>query len=418
MSAIQVSTEIGTLRRVIVHRPDEGIARISPKRASELLFDDIVHLPQMQEEHDVFTGILRAFLGDDNVLETKDLLTGAIGADDATKEWVINEIVDYEELPKACKKLLMDLPDERLADVLITGYLAEEDYIMFDPIPNFIFTRDIAVTVNDHVIITKPGKEARFRENYLSRFIFWSNPIFSHLKSQGRLINMNHYEDFPPGRRGEVVSLEGGDMMVMNKDYLLIGCSERTSAHAIHSLRNMLFEKKVVKNVVQINIPHDRSYMHIDTIFTQVDNNVIVAFKPIVIDGLGSNVEVHKSNGTSVFYNSIRDFIVNEINPNMQFILSGDGQTPYQEREQWTDGCNLVALKPGVALTYDRNPETEKAFKKAGYKTVHARKLLKDLQSGKVKPENIEKTIINLPSNELSRARGGSHCMTCPIERD
>ena len=100
MSAIQVSTEIGPLRRVIVHRPDEGIARVSPKRASELLFDDIVHLPQMQEEHDIFTGILRAFLGNDNVLETKDLLTGAIGADAATKEWVINEIVDYEELPK------------------------------------------------------------------------------------------------------------------------------------------------------------------------------------------------------------------------------------------------------------------------------------------------------------------------------
>jgi arginine deiminase len=418
MATIQVSSEISPLRRVVVHRPDEGIARVSPKRASELLFDDIVHLPQMQEEHDIFTGILRAFLGNDNVLETKDLLIGSIAADNATKEWVIDEIVDYEELPKTTKQLLMDLPDERLADVLITGYLKEEDYILFDPIPNFIFTRDIAVTVNDHVIITKPGKEARFRENYLSRFIFWSNPIFQHLKDQGRLINMNHYEEFPPSRRGEFVSLEGGDMMVINKDYLLIGHSERTSAHAIHSLRDVLFKKGVVKNVVQINIPHDRSYMHIDTIFTQINNNHIVAFKPIVVDGLGSNVEVHKSNGTSIFYSSIRDFLVNEINPNMQFILSGKGESPYQEREQWTDGCNLVAIKPGVALTYDRNPVTEKAFKKAGYNIIHARKLLADFKSGKAKPEDIENTIINLPSNELSRARGGSHCMTCPIERD
>lgn len=418
MPAIQVSSEIGLLQRVIVHRPDEGIARVSPKRASELLFDDIVHLPQMQEEHDVFTNVLRAFLGKDNVLETKDLLAEAIGADKATKEWVIDEIVDYEELPKTTKQLLMDLPDDRLADVLITGYLKEEDYILFDPIPNFIFTRDIAVTVNDHVVITKPGKEARFRENYLARFIFWSNPIFQHLKEQGRLINMNHYEEFPPSRKGENVSLEGGDMMVLNKDYLLIGHSERTSAHAIHSLRDVLFKKGVVKNVVQINIPQDRSYMHIDTIFTQINNNHIVAFKPIVVDGLGSNVEVHKSNGTSIFYNSIRDFLVNEINPKMQFILSGKGESPYQEREQWTDGCNLVAIKPGVALTYDRNPVTEKAFKKAGYKIVHARKLLTDFKSGKLKPEDIENTIINLPSNELSRARGGSHCMTCPIERE
>jgi arginine deiminase len=180
----------------------------------------------------------------------------------------------------------------------------------------------------------------------------------------------------------------------------------------------MLFKKKVVKNVVQINIPQERSYMHIDTVFTQINNNHIVAFKPIVLDGLSSNVEVHKINGTTVFYHSIRDFLVNEINPNMQFILSGSGVSPYQEREQWTDGCNLVALKPGVAFTYDRNPETEKAFRKAGYKVVGARKLLKDIQSGKIKPEEVENTIINLPSNELSRARGGSHCMTCPIERE
>ena len=415
---IQVSSEIGQLRRVIVHRPDEGIARISPKRASELLFDDIVHLPQMQEEHDIFTGILRAFVGDENVLETKELLADAIAADPENKAWVIDEIVDYEELPSDSKKMLMDLPDEKLADVLITGYLPEQDYILFDPIPNFIFTRDIAVTVNDHVIVTKPGKEARFRENYLARFIFWSNPIFKHLKDQGRLINMNHYEEFPPSRRGEVVSLEGGDMMILNKNYLLIGRSERTSAHAIHTLRDKLFEKKVVKNVVQINIPQERSFMHIDTVFTQVNNNHFVAFKPIVIEGLSSSVEVHKVNGTTVFYHSIREFLTNEINPNVQFILSGDGEHPYQEREQWTDGCNLVALKPGVAMTYDRNPHTEIAFKKAGYQVVHARKLLKDLKSGKIKPDDVENTIINLPSNELSRARGGSHCMTCPIERD
>ncbi len=415
---IQVSSEIGKLKRVIVHRPDEGIARISPRRASELLFDDIVHLPQMQEEHDVFTDILRIFLGNENVLETRQLLCEAIANDPEMKKWVVHEIVDYEELPKTVEETLMKLPDAKLADTLITGYLESEDHILFDPIPNFIFTRDIAVTVNDHVIITKPGKEARFRENYLSRFIFWAHPIFAHLKEQGRLINMNHVEEFPPSRRGEVVSLEGGDMMIINKDYLLIGRSERTSAHAIHALRDKLFERKVVKNVVQVNIPQERSYMHIDTIFTQVNNNHVVAFKPIVLDGLSSNVEVHKSNGTSVFYHSVRDFFVNEINPNMQFILSGEGESPYQEREQWTDGCNLVAIKPGVAFTYDRNPHTEKAFKKAGYKTVHARQLLKDLKSGKVKPEDVENTIINLPSNELSRARGGSHCMTCPIERE
>ncbi len=414
---IQVSTEIGKLKKVIVHRPDEGIARISPKRAEELLFDDIVHLPQMQEEHDVFTAVLKAFLGKDNVLETNDLLAEAIEADSESIIEVMDLIMHYEEISTKTKKMLLDLPPEKLADTLISGHL-DEDHIVFDPIPNFIFTRDIAVTVNDHVIITKPEKEARFRENFLARFIFWSHPMFAHLKKDDRVINMNHVEEFPPSQKGKYVSIEGGDMMILNRDYLLIGHSERTSEHGIHSLRDVLFNRGVVKNIVQINIPHDRSCMHIDTIFTQINKNHLVAFKPIVVDGLASNVEVHRHNGTSVFYHSIRDFITNEINPKMEFILSGNGESPFQEREQWTDGCNLVALKPGVAITYDRNPHTEIAFKEAGYNIVHARQLLKDIAAGKVNPDEIENTIINIPSNELSRARGGSHCMTCPVERE
>lgn len=414
---IKVNSEIGRLKKVIVHRPDEGIARISPKRAEELLFDDIVHLPQMQEEHDVFTDILKAFLGKDNVLETNDLLVEAIGHDQASTEEMIDLIMGYEEMNQATRQMLLDLSPKKLAEVLITGHL-NDDHILFDPIPNFIFTRDIAVTVNDHVIVTKAAKHARFRENFLTRFIFWAHPMFKHLKEEKRLINMNNVELFPPSKKGESVSIEGGDMMILNKDFLLIGRSERTSEFAIHSLRDKLFERGVIKNVVQINIPSDRSCMHIDTIFTQINNNDIVAFKPIVVDGMASNVEVHRDNGTSAFYHSIRDFMTNEINPKMNFILSGNGESPYQEREQWTDGCNLVALKPGVAITYDRNPHTSLAFEAAGYKVVHARQLLKDLKSGKVKVEDIENTIINIPSNELSRARGGSHCMTCPVERE
>lgn len=418
MSKIHVSSEIGRLKRVIVHRPDEGIARVSPRQAEELLFDDIVHLPHMQEEHDIFTGVLKAFLGEKNVLETRDLLFESLENDPESKAEMMDKITYYEELSNKQKDHLNTLSNEQLTDILITGYDKDGDYIYFDPIPNFIFTRDIAVTVNDHVIITKANKEARFRENFLTRFIFWAHPIFQELKKNDKIINLNHINQFPPSRKGEVISLEGGDVMTINEDYLLIGCSERTNAYAIKMLRDELFKKKVVKNVVQINIPNDRSYMHIDTIFTQINNNHLTAFKPIILDGLGSNVEVHRDYGSSTFFHSVHDFIVTELNPKMKFILSGDGEPPYQEREQWTDGCNLVALKPGVALTYDRNPKTEEAFRDFGYNIIHARDLLKDFKAGKIDIDKIENTIINLPSNELSRARGGSHCMTCPIERE
>ena len=417
MPTIQVSSEIGKLKRVITHRPDEGISRISPRRAEELLFDDIVHLPQMQTEHDIFTDVLRGFIGNDNVLETRQLLVEALGTDAITKQDMLERIIDYEEQPADYVKMLSDQSPEELADILITGSFARENHLLFDPIPNFIFTRDIAVTVNDHILILKAAKEARFRENLLARFIFWSHPIFQKSREEGRIINLNRVDLFPPSKKGEYISIEGGDCMILNKDYLLIGCSERTNAYTIRKVSELLFDKGIVKNVVQVNIPQDRACMHIDTVFTQINHNHITAFKPIVVEGLSSNVEVHRANGTSTFYPSVKDFIRSEINPKMKFILAGDGESPYQEREQWTDGCNLVALKPGVAITYDRNPKTENAFRDYGYTIKHARQLLEDFKNG-LHPDDIENTIITLPSNELSRARGGSHCMTCPIERE
>lgn len=409
--AFFVDSEIAPLRRVLIHSPDNGIERVSPNRAEEMLFDDIVYLEKMKAEHDVFKSVLECFA--DEVIEIEDLIFTALNTKAELRKDMLELLIAHEDLPKSYLDMFLAMDNERLLKLLVTGHDQKSDIVYFDPIPNFIFTRDIAVTVKDHLIVLKAAKEARYRENLLTRFAFLGSDAFG---GEEKLINLNELEKFPPSRKGEKVSIEGGDVMMFNKDFVLIGCSERTTDHAFHSLKKEIFAKSLVKHVVQVHIPNDRYCMHIDTLFTRIDHDDLVCYAPIAVEGIHSKIVVYEQGKDDKRdYSSLKDFLLKEVNPNFRFIRSGGGESPFQEREQWTDGCNLVAMRPGIAISYDRNIKTGEELAKYGYEIITANDFLAQYQ-GKEIPSG-KKMIIALPSGELSRARGGSHCMTCPLER-
>ena len=248
----------------------------------------------------------------------------------------------------------------------------------------------------------------------------------------------------PEDQGKRIDTLEGGDVMMVAPNHLLIGISERTTVEAARQVIDKLFAKNIVKKISLIKIPAKRDYMHIDTIFTQIKRNVWVLLGSLartketaenekVWDELGQRVR-HEDIIIKQFYKESdkvlsRDFdnleelmkYISEIDlkckEQVNFIYSGNNVFPYGAREQWTDSCNLLVLKEGVAIGYDRNDKTSEAFRENGFVTVNAEELVANLESGKVKVEEIQNTIILLPSSELSRARGGSHCMSMPLER-
>ena len=475
-STLGVSSETGTLKRLLVHSPDSGLGKVVPSKAQDWLFEDIVHLDTIRrKEYDYYTKILmyfldpekvrgqlkaiddpkakRAFYKPDNegfhkseqVIELQWLLSEILIQDDI-KMKLVASVCAIEGCSYQMQSRLLLFNPLMLAKVFISGSISEDEMI-FSPIPNFIFTRDIGIVINDFVLLNKPAKKARTREALLAKYIFFNHPMFKAYHGNIIEIPESHHHFLLP-REGDErkVTLEGGDVMVVSADHLLIGISERTSWEAAHLAINILFEKKVVKKITVVKIPKKRDYMHIDTVFTQVKKNVWVMLgnfsrktmkhldednvEKTLDSGLKKDEKLRivqfrkKDTSIPVYYESLEDLLldisVNDLGckkEDVKFIFSGDNQFPYDAREQWTDSCNLLALKEGVVLGYDRNDKTVEAFKKAGFGAITAEALLAAFEKGTMQPETMKDTIILMPSAELSRARGGFHCMSMPLLR-
>lgn len=475
LNPLMVTSEIGTLRRVLVHTPDSGLGKVVPSKAQDWLFEDIVHLDTIRrKEYDYYTKLLLYFLDptkikgklkhaddhrnnrsfykpehpdffrSDKVVELENLLADIL--DNGTiKEILTASVCAVENCSYLTQQALVKLPSSALTKVFITGSLPDKTMI-FPPIPNFIFTRDIGIVIKDHILLNKPAKKARIREALLAKYIFYNHPLFSACRHNIiELADTRRHFLMPRDGEEKKVTLEGGDVMMVCPDHLLVGVSERTSMEAAHQVINILFSKKLVKKISVIKIPRKRDYMHIDTVFTQVKRNVWVMLgnfsksairqetaDPVqrVLDTPKKDdslriIQFHSNNtGKPLYIDNLEDLLT-DISTNdlkskdkVQFIYSGNNEFPYDSREQWTDSCNLLALKEGVVLGYDRNDKTTEAFRSHGFTVIEAREMIDSLENGTIIPDEVKDTLILIPSAELSRARGGFHCMSMPLLRE
>ncbi len=417
---IKVNSEIGNLKRIIVHSPDDGIEQVTPDKAVEYLYEDIVFLDKMKKEHDIFRRVLEAFVGIENVIDIQNLVE-EICENEKVKIELIKTVCEFEGKSELEARLLA-MNAKNLAYTLITGIVKASKKVVFSPMSNYIFCRDIGVIVGNHILVTQAMKRARCRESILSWYVYHNSKVFAGVNEHNRIIQLSNDKDELIENLSNSfineLAIEGGDVMTFGENHLLIGVSERTTKYAFEKMKDIIFKKGAIDNVSMVEIPRERYCMHLDTIFTRIDENVCVVFAPLILADNKLKVKRYqKGKEKPLVYKSLKDLLV-EIKPNMEFIECGGGKTPHAEREQWTDGCNLFAIKPGVAVTYDRNKYTTKAIEKAGYNVVRAENLLKKFKSGELDPDTLTQTLIVIPSNELSRARGGTHCLTFPIWRE
>lgn len=397
-------SEIGKLNKVLLHKPGLELEALTPTTMERLLFDDIPFLKNAQEEHDIFTKIL-----EDNGVEVIFYVdeTAKALADAKIRTQFINEFLDLSDvkaagLRESIIEFLMSMEPDKMVAKLIAGVkktdlrhheevtslydIIENDYpFVSDPMPNLYFTRDPGACVGNGLNLHHMSTPARRREALFLKYMFKYDRDFA---TEDNKLWYDIYEDY---------SIEGGDVLVLSKDVVAIGLSQRTTVDGIERFAKNLLPNSDYKKILVFDIPKSRAFMHLDTVFTMIDYDKFTIHPEI--EGPLSVYEITLGADNELKFNAVKEelnkVLARELNlPAVDFIRCGGGDMMASQREQWNDGSNTLCIAPGTVVTYERNYVSNELMEKKGIK------------------------VLTMPSSELSRGRGGPRCMSCPVNRD
>ena len=410
---INVDSEIGRLEAVLLHPPGAEVENMTPRNVQRALYSDILNLSIARQEyrqlHGVLSKVADVYLVDEllvKVLDDREARTGLL-----QRICVSEDVTDYYGL-------LLDMPSDRLAKVLVEGlpakidtltaFLKNEYYALY-PLYNFYFTRDAAVTIGGNALVCRMANKVRMRESYIMDAIFRSSGVFD--------CNVVDANDFQP--HSSPIMMEGGDIIVAREDILILGNGCRTSSQGIDFMveRFRREHDRGVFHVIVQQLPSEpESFIHLDMVFTFLDRDKCMIFEPLVLgDNQYQTVHITICDGKVSRISSAPDIlsVLRKLGMDLEPVICGGADEWDQEREQWHSGANCFAFAPGKVLTYARNVHTLEELDRKGFDVVAA----DDVISGRVSIDGNGLYAVTVAGSELPRGGGGARCMTMPLAR-